>query len=80
MFELYKNANDDAYVQLFYKNASEPTLLEFPNCGDKCTISTLNDIYAEIIPSEDYDDECTLSDDEVMPPGGNPMNNEIQFN
>lgn len=79
MFELYQNpnANDDAYVQLLYKNSTDPILLEFPNCGNKCTISTLYDNYADILPSQDFDDECTLSDDEVMPPDGNPINSSI---
>lgn len=61
LFELYELRNDH-YVQIFYKNptSENPDPVEIPNCGIKCPLNRLFDLYSEILTS-DPDTECRLS-------------------
>lgn len=61
LFELYKS-NDGYYVQLFYKNTSAEVIepLDIPNCGTKCSLKKFNQIYADVIPTRDFDTECWI--------------------
>lgn len=71
MFELYEQKGSH-YVQLFYKNSTEATLLEFPGCGTKCHLDDLYDIYEDILPTQSFEEECALRYGESLAPGGNP--------
>lgn len=71
LFELYKQ-NDSHYVQIFYKNPEEATLLEFPGCGPKCPLKNLYELYKDILPTQPFDEECALRYGESLAPGGNP--------
>lgn len=73
--ELYQNANNNPYVQIFYKNSTKlndiPWSLEFPECGVKCPLKKLYKLYKHILPTKSHDEECTLRDGEYMPKNGN---------
>lgn len=59
LFELVQ-LNDKFYVQVFYKNSTEPTLLDLPNCGKLCPLHKMFEIYRDVLPAN-WDEECTLS-------------------
>lgn len=60
--ELYKTSEGENYIQIFYRKSQEenPTLMNIPNCGSKCTLDRLFELYNEIIPG-DHDAECRLT-------------------
>ncbi|XP_031636521.1 uncharacterized protein LOC116349294 [Contarinia nasturtii] len=64
LFELYKSS-DDYYVQLFYRKSNEenPVPLNFPNCGTKCSLDRLFELYRDILPS-DPETECKLQNEQ----------------
>lgn len=57
--ELYQNDKNEHYVQLFYRNHEEEILppITIPNCGTKCPLQRMYEIYSELIPG-DYHSEC----------------------
>lgn len=60
LFELYEsNAKNEHYVQVFYRNSTAGDLapLDIPNCGTKCPLNQLFELYKEILPS-DFKTEC----------------------
>ncbi|XP_055307986.1 prostatic acid phosphatase-like [Sitodiplosis mosellana] len=76
-FELYKT-DTRPYVEIFYKNSSEtniPLLLEIPNCGTKCPLDKLYQLYEDILPTQSFEKECELRDGETM--GRNPESGEL---
>ena len=70
-FELYQANDDTHYVQLFYKNstATDIPALEIPNCGQKCALEKLYELYRDIIPTQSFEKECELRDGETLPDG-----------
>lgn len=65
-FELHKS-NGNYHIEIFYKRhydrddePSEPLFI--PNCGKKCPLSQFYEIYQDIIPTEDFDTECRLTE------------------
>lgn len=52
-FEMYK-CGSKYYVQFFYRrdNSKRLTPLNIPNCGTKCSIDKLYELYANILPKE----------------------------
>lgn len=73
LFELYHN-DENPYVQIYYRNSTEEKIppFEIPKCGIKCSLNKLYEVYAEILPTRSFDEECKLNDGEFLPPGGNP--------
>lgn len=62
--ELHKS-NDEYYIEIFYKrNRGEDVEplepLYIPNCGQKCTLSKMNELYHDIIPTGDFETECKI--------------------
>uniref|UniRef100_A0A182K0N3 acid phosphatase n=1 Tax=Anopheles christyi TaxID=43041 RepID=A0A182K0N3_9DIPT len=50
-----------AYVEIFYKNTTaEPFQLAVPECGGRCTLDRMFEIYDSIMP-QDWEAECKLS-------------------
>uniref|UniRef100_A0A182NA80 acid phosphatase n=1 Tax=Anopheles dirus TaxID=7168 RepID=A0A182NA80_9DIPT len=50
-----------AYVEIFYKNTTgEPFQLAVPDCGVRCTLDRMLEIYDSIMP-HDWEAECQLS-------------------
>lgn len=65
MFELH-HFNGNFHIEIFYKlERGEDKMplkpLVIPNCGQKCPLNKLNDIYRDVIPTEDFETECRLS-------------------
>lgn len=64
LFELYSPAdtNSSHYVKIFYRNTTTEELLpiNIPNCGEKCPLTRLYEIYDDILPSSDPETECRL--------------------
>lgn len=60
-FELYKNAEGEYFVQLFYRKSKEehPLSMEIPQCGEKCPLNQFIALYSDIIPGE-FESECRL--------------------
>ena len=56
LFELYESN----LVKVFYKNSSEPILLDLPNCGKFCSLDKMFEIYQNVMPN-DWEEECALS-------------------
>lgn len=73
-FELYRQHDGSHYVQIFYKHSTNKIIepLKLPNCDLECPLANLFKIYAEILPTQTYDDACQMRPGETMPPGGNP--------
>lgn len=63
MFELHRRG-EEYYVQIFYKtdNSEDISAMEIPDCGVKCPLTKLFELYAEILPTEDetYENLCRL--------------------
>lgn len=64
LFELHQ-FNGTFHVELYYKHERgedkvplQPLFI--PNCGQKCPLNKLYEIYQDIIPKEDFDTECSL--------------------
>ncbi|XP_055307972.1 prostatic acid phosphatase-like [Sitodiplosis mosellana] len=80
-FELYKS-NGNPYVQIFYMNSAELEHiwnhpLEIPNCGTKCSLTDLYELYHDVLPTQSFEEEFVLRDGEILPPDGNPENNSL---
>lgn len=63
-FELHQN-NGTYHVELYYKQERGEDKVKLqplfiPNCGQKCPLSKLYEIYQDILPTEDFDTECRL--------------------
>lgn len=41
-----------------------PLLLEIPECGVKCPLKKLYNLYERILPTRSHDEECVLRDGE----------------
>ncbi|XP_031627083.1 prostatic acid phosphatase-like isoform X2 [Contarinia nasturtii] len=61
--ELYKVGEEEHYIQIFYRKSEEEILLplNIPNCGEKCSLNQLYNLYNDIIPDHDHDTECRLT-------------------
>lgn len=59
LFELIQS-KDKYYVQAYYKNSTEPMLLDLPNCGTLCPLDQMFEVYKDILPV-DWEQECALS-------------------
>lgn len=61
-FELHK-FNGSFYVDIFYKpfEDTEPTKLFIPNCDEKCPLNKIYELYRDIIPTEDFNTECRIT-------------------
>lgn len=59
LFEL-RELNGKHFVQVFYKNSTEPQLLDIPNCGTHCPLETMFEVYKDVIPGN-WEEECRLS-------------------
>ncbi|XP_055296463.1 prostatic acid phosphatase-like [Sitodiplosis mosellana] len=59
LLELYKNDENEHYIQMFYRKSDveKPSPLNIPNCGEKCTLDRLYELYSELIPG-DFETEC----------------------
>lgn len=65
LFELHKY-NGTYHVEIFYKRYREESTerlepLSIPNCGKKCPLSKMYEIYKDIIPTEDFNSECRIT-------------------
>lgn len=69
LFELYQK-DEKHYLQLFFRNSTATKLppLGFRTCGTECTLEKLFEIYKDILPTQPFDDECTLQDWEILMP------------
>lgn len=58
--ELYKTADNQYYVQIFYRNFDEehPQPLNVPGCGTKFSVQQFLQHFKAIIPQKDFDTEC----------------------
>lgn len=65
-FELYQNG-DDPYMQVLYKNSTQEnvTTFEIPDCGTKCPLDRFYKLYADILPTKSFEEECMIHDDEA---------------
>lgn len=80
LFELYDNQKEPPFVQIFYRNSTQTNILppiDIPNCGTKCPLNKMFELYDNILPKNTFDEECMLRDGESLPPGGNPENNSL---
>ncbi|XP_019546796.2 prostatic acid phosphatase [Aedes albopictus] len=60
MVELRMATRDSPYVSVFYKTSNdEPELLDIPNCGPRCPLERMFELYKDIIP-EDWEQECQI--------------------
>lgn len=62
LFELYESNDNSFYVQVFYRNSTteEPVPLNIPDCGTKCPLNQLYELYSDVLPT-DFETECRLS-------------------
>jgi len=60
IFELYES-NGSHYVQIFYRKstAEDLTPIDIPNCGRKCPLNQLYELYKEVLPV-DFETECQV--------------------
>lgn len=55
---LYQN---QYYVQLYYRNSVRaPEPINIPQCGTACPLSAMYELYAEILPQNDFNTECSI--------------------
>lgn len=49
-------------MQIFYRNSTDEILqpLEIPKCGQNCSLETFRRVYADIIPTDTFEEECGL--------------------
>lgn len=53
--------NSIPYVSIFYKNTtSEPSIMTIKNCGTKCPLDRMYEIYDDVLP-KDWESECRLN-------------------
>lgn len=59
LLELYKNGENEHYIQIFYRKSDveNPLPLNIPNCGTKCSLDRLYELYSDLIPG-DFETEC----------------------
>ncbi|XP_001648000.2 testicular acid phosphatase homolog [Aedes aegypti] len=58
LVELRKPSSDSPYVSVYYKDSSEdPEALNISNCGPRCPLEKMFELYQDIIP-EDWEREC----------------------
>lgn len=57
-FELYKNADNEHYIQIIYRKLGEEFVMDIPDCGKKCPLDQFKSYYDDIIP-DDFDSECS---------------------
>lgn len=81
-FELHKS-NDEYHVEIYYKSyrGEDPVPLEplsIPNCGKKCPLEKLYEIYKDILPTEDFDTECHVPDEGEMTYGNIPNKGKLR--
>lgn len=55
-------------MEIYYRNyhGNDKTALKplfIPNCGQKCPLNKLFEIYQDVIPTKDFDTECRLPQD-----------------
>lgn len=55
-------------MEIFYKNyrGDDPVPLKplsIPNCGKKCPLDKLYEVYKDIIPTKDFEVECHVPDE-----------------
>lgn len=56
-----RNYQNEAYVQLYYKNSEmTPEPINIPQCGTACPLSKMYELYAEILPQNDFPTECNI--------------------
>lgn len=61
--ELYR-LKSDYYIQISYKNSTgDPIPMNIPSCGTMCPIDVFCDIYDEIIPTSDFEEECRFDEE-----------------
>ncbi|XP_055551425.1 prostatic acid phosphatase [Wyeomyia smithii] len=62
MLELRQSANsDEPFVSIYYKNTTaEPQAMNIPNCGTRCPLSRLFEVYSDILP-DNWQRECQVS-------------------
>lgn len=62
LLELYKNVSGgDPYVSIYYKNTtSEPEPMAIPNCGKRCPLNQMFDVYSDVLP-DNWNRECQVS-------------------
>lgn len=59
-FELYKTADDEYYIQMFYRKPDEEYPKPVPlKCGERWTLEQFYAVYKKIIPG-DFETECAL--------------------
>lgn len=61
MFEL-RSTPTGPMIEIFYKNSSTTdvaTPLYIPLCGYACSLTTLYELYDDIIPTEDFATTCS---------------------
>lgn len=61
------DVNGNFHVEIYYKrdHGEDKKPLEplyIPNCGTKCPLYRLYEIYKDVIPSDEYDVECRIPD------------------
>lgn len=64
MVELHQS-NGTFHIEIYYKRDRgddkvplQPLII--PNCGNKCPLHKLNEIYQDILPTKDFETECRL--------------------
>lgn len=62
-------------MQIAYKKGSEDdgTLLNIPQCGNKCPLEKMYKLFEKILPHRSFEDECEFSLKTVLP------NNPFRF-
>ncbi|KAG4065183.1 hypothetical protein HA402_007580 [Bradysia odoriphaga] len=51
------------YVQIFYKNSNEtPDPIHIPGCGTMCPLSTMYELYDDILPKNNFATECKINE------------------
>lgn len=84
LFELKQGSDggdkEGPYVQIFYRNSTKlpnPPALDIPGCGQKCSLTHMYKLYEKVLPIQSFEEECSLRDGEILPPGGNPESNSL---
>lgn len=59
------NINGNFHIEIFHKRErGEDKVplkpLVIPNCGRKCPLHRIKEIYRDILPTEDFDTECDV--------------------
>lgn len=65
LFEL-RVRNNVTYMEIYYKRSYadlSPELLFIPDCGYSCPLEKLYQLYADILPTQDYYKACALPTD-----------------